>query len=120
MTPGNVASLMWSLSMATHSYILAPYDAYGEAPKTQFELLGSKALLTPLYRSMTTRPTVIGLGKQSEVRAALLDLRAMVRSVAACPTHVLSWSIVHPHSLGWWMNHSQGLGAYGLCQVGHQ
>jgi hypothetical protein len=43
MTPGNVASLMWSLSMATHSYILAPYDAYGEAPKPRFELLISAA-----------------------------------------------------------------------------
>jgi hypothetical protein len=48
----------------------------------------SKALLTPLYRSMTTRATVIGLGKQSEVRAALLNLRGTIKSIASRPTHV--------------------------------
>jgi hypothetical protein len=43
MTPGNVAGLMWSVSMATHSYILAPYDAYGVAPQPRFELMISAA-----------------------------------------------------------------------------
>jgi hypothetical protein len=48
----------------------------------------SKALLTPLYRSMTARPSVVRLGKKSEVRAALISLRSMVQSIASRPTHV--------------------------------
>jgi hypothetical protein len=48
----------------------------------------SKALLTPIYRSMATHPSVIGLGRASEVRAAFLDLKTMIKSIANRPTHV--------------------------------
>ena len=48
----------------------------------------SKALLNPLYCTMAQKPAMIGLGKQSEVRAALLDLRTMIKSIADRPTHV--------------------------------
>jgi hypothetical protein len=46
----------------------------------------STALLTPLYHSMATCPSMVGLGKESEVRAALLDLGTMIKSIAGGPT----------------------------------
>jgi hypothetical protein len=37
MTPGNVAGLMWALSMAAHSYIMSPYDSAGRPPHQNWE-----------------------------------------------------------------------------------
>jgi hypothetical protein len=39
MTPGNVAGLMWAISMAAHSYIMAPYDSAGRPPSPKLEML---------------------------------------------------------------------------------
>jgi hypothetical protein len=70
----------------------------------------SKALLTPLYCSMTTRPTVIGLGKHSEVRAALLDLWGMIKSIASRPTHVFELGERPPSFIGMVDASSTGVG----------
>jgi hypothetical protein len=39
-------------------------------------------------RSPHSNPKQVGLGKSSEVRAALLDLKHLILSLASCPTHV--------------------------------
>jgi hypothetical protein len=39
MTSNNVAGLMRSVNMATHSYILAPYDSQGRAPSPRLKIL---------------------------------------------------------------------------------
>jgi hypothetical protein len=56
----------------------------------------SKALLTPIYQSMATRPGMVGLGKDSEVRAAFLDLRTMIKSIPANPLMCSSLSTTYP------------------------
>jgi hypothetical protein len=51
-------------------------------------LPGTKGLFSPINKALKGDPLVIGLGKSSEVRAALLDLATMVTSLASRPTHV--------------------------------
>jgi hypothetical protein len=74
----------------------------------------SKALLTPLYRSMAARPSIIGLGKDSEVRAALMDLRAMIQSIATRPTHVYELVERRPSFIGMVDASSTGVGGIWL------
>jgi hypothetical protein len=74
----------------------------------------SKALLTPVYRSMTARPSVVGLGKASEVRAALIDLRSMVQSIASRPTHVYELVNRPPTFIGMVDASSTGVGGIWL------
>jgi hypothetical protein len=70
----------------------------------------SKALLTPLYQSITNHPTVIGLGKLSEVRAAFLDIKAMVCLLALRPTHVYELVDRPPTFVGMVDTSSMGVG----------
>ncbi len=51
-------------------------------------LPGTKGLFSPINKALKGEPLVIGLGKSSEVRAALLDLATMVASLSSRPTHV--------------------------------
>jgi hypothetical protein len=48
----------------------------------------TKGLFSPLNKALKGDPPVIGLGKESEVRAALLDLAVFVQDLATTPTHV--------------------------------
>jgi hypothetical protein len=48
----------------------------------------AKGLFTPLNRATKNDPKSVGLGKDSEVRAALLDLKHLILSLASRPTHV--------------------------------
>jgi hypothetical protein len=48
----------------------------------------AKAFLSPIYSAMAGDPPQVGLGTKSEVRAALLDLRTMVKDLARRPTHM--------------------------------
>ena len=50
----------------------------------------AKGLFTPLNKATVGDPGQVGVGKSSEVRAALLDLRFIVLSLASCPTHHVS------------------------------
>jgi hypothetical protein len=51
-------------------------------------LPGTKGLFSPINKALRGEPLVIGLGKSSEVRAALLNLATMVTSISSWPTHV--------------------------------
>jgi hypothetical protein len=48
----------------------------------------AKGLFSPLNKATKGEPKEVGLGKHSETRAALLDLRHIVLSLAHRPTHV--------------------------------
>ena len=48
----------------------------------------AKGMFTPLNNATAGDPAQVGVGKESEVRAALLDLRVIILSLAARPTHV--------------------------------
>jgi hypothetical protein len=49
---------------------------------------GLKGLFSPLNKALQGEPRSIGLGKSSDVRAALLDMAHMVTDLAQRPTHV--------------------------------
>jgi hypothetical protein len=51
-------------------------------------LPAAKGLFTPLNRATKNEPKSIGLGRDSEVRAALIDLKHLILSLATRPTHV--------------------------------
>jgi hypothetical protein len=51
-------------------------------------LPGTKGLFSPVNKALRGDPAFIGLGKNSELRAALIDLAAMVRTLAVRPTHI--------------------------------
>jgi hypothetical protein len=51
-------------------------------------LPGIKGLFSPINKALQGEPRVIGLGKNSDVRAAFLDLVHMVADLAERPTHV--------------------------------
>jgi hypothetical protein len=51
-------------------------------------LLAPKGLFSPLNKATKGEPKEVGLGKHRETRAALLDLRHIVLSLAHRPTHV--------------------------------
>jgi hypothetical protein len=49
---------------------------------------GTKGMFSPINRALQGEPSTIGLGKDSEVRAALLDLAVLVQDLCKRPTHV--------------------------------
>jgi hypothetical protein len=51
-------------------------------------LPSARSLFTPVNRALRGHPSTISLSASGEVRAALLDLRQMVTTLAARPTHV--------------------------------
>jgi hypothetical protein len=51
-------------------------------------LPSARALFTPLNRALRLTPPTISLSANGEVRAALLDLRQLITTLAARPTHV--------------------------------
>jgi hypothetical protein len=51
-------------------------------------LPGTKGLFLPVNKALLGDPALIGLGKNSELRAVLIDLAAMVCSLTSRPTHI--------------------------------
>lgn len=51
-------------------------------------LPGAKGMFSPINKALRGEPKFISLGKSTEVRAAMLDLRTLVRDLATRPTHV--------------------------------
>jgi hypothetical protein len=49
---------------------------------------GTKGMFSPINKALRGEPSMIGLGKESEVRAALLDLAVLVKDLCTRPTHV--------------------------------
>ena len=49
---------------------------------------GTKGMFSPINKALKGEPSMIGLGKESEVRAALLDLAVLVQDLCKRPTHV--------------------------------
>ena len=51
-------------------------------------LPGARGLFSPINKALQGDPPFIGLGKDSEVRAAFIDLKVLIRDMANRPTHV--------------------------------
>jgi hypothetical protein len=50
MTPNHLAGLMWGLSMASHTYFLAPYDSRGQppSPKLEYWIVNARECTIPI------------------------------------------------------------------------
>jgi hypothetical protein len=51
-------------------------------------LPGARGMFSPLNKALRGGPKFVGLGAKTEFRAALLDLRILVKDLANRPTHV--------------------------------
>ena len=60
----------------------------GELRHVTIILPGTKGLFLPINKALKGEPLIIGLGKSSKVRAALLDIYAMFISLSKRPNHV--------------------------------
>jgi hypothetical protein len=61
-------------------------------------LPAAKALTTPLYKAMKGSPKMVGLGKDSEARLTMANLRTLIQSLATRPTHVHAELVRRTHS----------------------
>jgi hypothetical protein len=77
-------------------------------------LPAAKGLLTPLYRALRGDPKMIGLGKDSELRGALADLRQIIQSLGERATHVDELVQLTPRAAGTADASSEGAGGIWL------
>ena len=70
----------------------------------------ARGFFTPINTAMKGDPKVIGLGKASEVRAALLDLGSLLKILSTRPTHVRELVIRMPHYVGYHDAAAEGAG----------
>ncbi len=61
----------------------------------------TKGLFSPINKALKGDPATIGLGRDSEVRAALLDLATMVKALGDRPTHVKELVPADDHYVGY-------------------
>ena len=62
---------------------------------------GTKGIFSPINKALKGEPSMIGLGKDSEVRAALLDLAILVQDLCKRPTHVKELIPSDNHYIGY-------------------
>ena len=77
----------------------------------------AKGLFTPLNRAAAGDPAQVGVGRESEVRAALVDLRFIVLSLASRPTDVSELVEYEPDLAGTCDVSAAGAGG---VWIGHQ
>ena len=70
----------------------------------------ARGFFTPINAAMKGDPKMIGLGKASEVRAALLDLGSLMKILSTRPTHVRELVIRMPHYVGYHDAAAEGAG----------
>jgi hypothetical protein len=61
----------------------------------------TRGVFSPVNKALKGDPAVIGLGRDSEVRAALLDLASMVAQLGVRPTHVKELVPNNDHYVGY-------------------
>jgi hypothetical protein len=77
-------------------------------------LPAAKGLMTPLYKALRGEPKMIGIGKHSELRTALADLRQIILSLGIRPTHVDELVQLTPKAAGTCDASSEGAGGVWL------
>jgi hypothetical protein len=77
-------------------------------------LPAAKGLMTPLYQALRGGPKMIGLGKHSELRGALADLRQIIQSLGDRATHVDELVQLTPRAAGTGDASSEGAGGIWL------
>jgi hypothetical protein len=70
----------------------------------------AKGVFSPLNKATRGEPSRVGLGANSEVRAALLDLKHVILSLASRPTHVSELAEHEPQMAGTCDASSEGAG----------
>jgi hypothetical protein len=64
-------------------------------------LPAARSFFTPLYNALKGTPDSIGLGRQGEVRHALLDVAAVIRDLSRRPTHITELTQQPLHYIGY-------------------
>jgi hypothetical protein len=77
-------------------------------------LPAAKGLLTPLYWALRGDPKMIGLGKHSDFRGALADIRQIIQSLGEQATHVDELVQLTPRAAGTADASSEGAGGIWL------
>ena len=82
-------------------------------------LPAAKGFFSPLNDAMTGDPKLIGLGKNSEVRASLEDLISLIRLLGSRPTHVRELVPDMPRYVGYHDAAAEGAGGvwFSLCDT---
>jgi hypothetical protein len=70
----------------------------------------AKGFFSPLNDAMRGSPTLIGLGMDSEVQAALEDLISLMHLLSSQPTHVRELVPDMPHHVGYHDAAAEGAG----------
>jgi hypothetical protein len=95
-----IASDITSALRKTHVPLKRFRSLLGRLQHAARILPAAKGLFSPLNKATKGDPKEVGLGKHSEVRAALLDLRHLVLTLAARPTHVSELVEYEPEMAG--------------------
>jgi hypothetical protein len=82
----------------------------GQLRHASIILPAARGFFTPINTAMKGDPKIIGLGNASEVRAALLDLRSLLKIISTRPTHVRELVIRMPHYVGYHDAAAEGAG----------
>jgi hypothetical protein len=83
---------------------------FGKLQHALMILLEAKGFFTPLNTAMKGDPMLIGLGKHSEVRAALENLVSLLRLLGSRPMHVRELVPDMPHYVGYHDTAAEGTG----------
>jgi hypothetical protein len=77
-------------------------------------LPAAKGLMTPLYKALRGEPKMVGIGKHSDLRLALADMRQIILSLGARATHVNELVQLTPKAAGTCDASSEGAGGVWL------
>jgi hypothetical protein len=78
-------------------------------------LPAAKGFFTPLNNAMKGDPALIGLGKHSEVRAALEDVVSLLHLLGSRPTHIRELVPDMSHYVGYHDVAAEGAGGVWFC-----
>jgi hypothetical protein len=94
------SAIRWCIYCKTHVPLKRFRSLLGRLQHAARILPAAKGLFSPLNKATKGDPKEIGLGKHSKVRAALLDLRYLIFTLASRPTHVSELVEYEPEMAG--------------------
>jgi hypothetical protein len=82
----------------------------GQLRHASIILPAARGFFTPINAAMKGNPKVVGLGKGSDVRSALLDLCSLLKILGGRPTHVRELVLTMPRYVGYHDAAAEGAG----------
>jgi hypothetical protein len=82
----------------------------GQLRHASIILPAARGFFTPINAAMKGNPSVVGLGKSSDVQSALLDLCSLLKILGGRPTHVRELVLTMPRYVGYHDAAAEGAG----------